>query len=222
MKRKALITTSVAVALVAAVGIGSTLAYFTDRDDQTNVLTFGHVDITLEEPDFEEDSDGTFEITNLTPGGTYTKDPTIIVAEDSEDAFLRAKIEYQNISPEKAGELEELIAFDYDIENDEKVPLWIKGDDGYYYYQGVAEAGDEVLFFDEVTIPYFWKNEVAGKSFKIKVTAEAIQADNTAMADELLDEDGDLIAPITSWYTPDGETIKAQTYKAKTTANDVE
>ena len=49
MKKKSLVSLLAAVSLVAVVGVGSTLAYFTDSDVATNVVTMGHVDIVLTE-----------------------------------------------------------------------------------------------------------------------------------------------------------------------------
>lgn len=50
MDKKKMITMLVALTLVATVGIGATLAYFTDKDAVTNVITMGKVDVSLEEP----------------------------------------------------------------------------------------------------------------------------------------------------------------------------
>ena len=47
MKNRKLLVAATSTALVAVVGIGATLAYFTDSDDATNVVTMGHVDINL-------------------------------------------------------------------------------------------------------------------------------------------------------------------------------
>ncbi len=48
MKKKKILTMVAAVALVAVIGVGATLAYFTDKDSKTNVVTMGKVDIDLE------------------------------------------------------------------------------------------------------------------------------------------------------------------------------
>jgi hypothetical protein len=55
---------------------------------------------------------------------------------------------------------------------------WILGEDGYYYYQHIVEPEDDAVLFDKVRIPDSWKNNFAGKSIKIDVSAEAIQAQN--------------------------------------------
>ena len=68
MKKKILIIT-LAVMLIAVLSVGVTLAYMTDRDEQTNTFTVGNVDIVLNEV-FEQDS-------QLMPGWKINKDVTI-------------------------------------------------------------------------------------------------------------------------------------------------
>ena len=47
MKKRKVISLVAAVTVVAALGIGATLAYFTAQAEQTNVVTMGHVDCLL-------------------------------------------------------------------------------------------------------------------------------------------------------------------------------
>ena len=172
MKNKKLATLVASLALVAALGVGATLAYFTDSDTALNTITMGNVDIDLEEPEFDPDGDGEGEIDDVKPGQEIVKDPTITVKANSEDAYLRAKITYENLTPEKAKQLEANIA----IQNG-----WVKSNDGYFYYQyvvGKANFDQKIIFFNKVTIPAEWGNEMAEQKFRIDVQAEAIQADN--------------------------------------------
>ena len=60
---------ALSLVLVAALSIGGTLAYLTDRDNETNVFTVGNVDIELNE-DFEQGAE-------LLPGKYIDKVPTI-------------------------------------------------------------------------------------------------------------------------------------------------
>jgi len=60
------------------------------------------------------------------------------------------------------------------------VEAWIDGEDGYYYYNGVASAGDSIDFVTAVTIPTEMTNEYANKTFNINISVEAIQEDNNA------------------------------------------
>ena len=49
MKKKTILVAAIAVMLVAALVVGGTLAYFTDKDDATNTFTTGGVKIQLDE-----------------------------------------------------------------------------------------------------------------------------------------------------------------------------
>lgn len=52
MKKKTILVAAIAVMLVAALVVGGTLAYFTDKDDATNTFTVGNVDIELLESQY--------------------------------------------------------------------------------------------------------------------------------------------------------------------------
>ena len=242
MKKKALITTAAAVALVAVVGIGSTLAYFTDSESRTNTVTFGHVDIDFDEPNYDPGDDDDI-IENLVPGAEIRKDPTITAVAGSEAMYIRAKIEYKVLNSKG----EELDLTDAEVakvwnaakfqqlenqivrvtewgegEDGEKIPVksealiesaaWVKSADGYYYYQPKVEKSKKdqpIVFFDYVTIPAVWQNEVADMSIQLIVSAEAIQADsfNPHTTDGKID----------GWFYSDGKTpVKAETYEAET------
>ena len=80
MKKKIL-----AIALVACMAIvaiaGASLAYFTDKDEATNIFTSGKVDITLNEV-FDEDT------AQLIPGVDIQKDVTISLSDDSIETYV--------------------------------------------------------------------------------------------------------------------------------------
>lgn len=202
MKNKKLISMVVAIALVAVIGVGATLAYFTDKDEATNVITMGHVDIELTEPEFDEATDDTKEITNVEPNQEIVKDPTITVAEGSEDAYVRATITYEGLDETQIEELAIEINAGWHF-NEE---------DGYYYYNTKLMAGESAKLFDGFKIPETWGNEVADITFKINVNAEAIQADNFTPATETIDG----VEYVTGWYYSNGDAITAETYEAKT------
>lgn len=62
------------IACIAAVGIGSSMAYMTEKEEVTNVFTVGDLDIGLDEPEWNpEDGDGV----NMYPGYTVYKNPTV-------------------------------------------------------------------------------------------------------------------------------------------------
>lgn len=87
MKKKNLILTLTAVMLAFAIGVGGTIAYFTDTTDaQVNEFTVGNVAIDLTEPNWKGDA-------TLMPGVSFDKDPTITVAEKSMDAYVFLKVD---------------------------------------------------------------------------------------------------------------------------------
>ena len=168
-----------ALALVGAIGVGSTLAYFTANDTATNVVTMGHVDITLTEKSVSEDgrlevgtiTDDGLTFANVVPGDKFSKEPIITVGSNSEDCYLRAKVVVEGLDATHVADL-------FKDNNIDIQDGWVLSTDGYYYYQSVVEAEDEVSLFKTVTIPTAWGNEVADEEFTIAITAEAIQADN--------------------------------------------
>lgn len=112
MKNGKLVATLGAVALVAAVGLGSTLAYLTDTTEEVkNTFTIGNVN-------FDEDlggglaenpvtlTDGKYVIadkdkntwvktntyTKVTPKEEVAKNPTAFIDEDSENAWLFVRV----------------------------------------------------------------------------------------------------------------------------------
>lgn len=177
MSKKKLAMLTLSLVLIATVGVGATLAYFTDSDAATNTITMGHVDIDLDEPNYDPDDPNTPEdegedntITDIIPGEVITKDPTITVAQGSADAYLRASITLgDNLNETQKAEL---------LAGIEINDGWVLAEDGYYYYQSKVTAGDSAVLFNEVTIPATWGNEVADLTLTIDVAAEAIQADN--------------------------------------------
>lgn len=205
MKKRKMISLFAAVALIGAIGIGATLAYFTDSEEKVNVVTMGHVDVDLDEPNYDGDENN--EIKNLTPGQEVTKDPTITLKEGSENAYVRATLEvtgYENIKNAN-GETMDIEKLAFNISDKD----WFLGEDGYYYYQKEMTVGDKAVLFDTVSFPESWGNEVADQSFKIIVKAEAIQADNF---DPVTNEEGVIIA----WKYLNGDAITAENYVAPT------
>lgn len=89
MKKKTILVAAIAVMLVAALVVGGTLAYFTDKSDaKVNTFTVGNVAIDLDEPSWTADADHT-----LVPGKFYAKDPTITVDAKSQNAYVFLKLD---------------------------------------------------------------------------------------------------------------------------------
>lgn len=66
MKKKSILVAAIAVMLVAALVVGGTLAYFTDKDNATNTFTVGNVDIELLESQYHRVNAGKGNATGLT------------------------------------------------------------------------------------------------------------------------------------------------------------
>lgn len=180
-KTKALALALCAVLLVVTT-VFVTMAFLTSKDTVTNTFTVGKVTITLDEADVK--SDGTY-VSNkdarvdaneykLIPGHTYIKDPTIHVADDSEECWLFVKVENGLANAEAEGATS--------IESQMAAKGWAKveGTD-VYAYATKQVAGADVVVFDSFKIA--GTTDVSQyEDAEIVVTAYAIQADGFATA----------------------------------------
>ena len=155
------------ILLVASMAIGVTLAYFSSTATVAGNVTLGDpVNINI--------TQGGASVTSLTfsndalPGHVYDQVIGISVPADTSDALLRAKLTISNTEGATVN-----------IEAT-TVNSWVKGSDEYYYYNGVASAGDAIDFVTAVTIPTTLTNADANKTFNIDVAVEAIQEANNA------------------------------------------
>jgi len=229
MKNKKLIAAVAAAALVAVIGVGATLAYFTDSDEAKNVLTLGAVDIELTEPNYKGDA----EYVNIVPGDVIVKDPVITLASDSEDAYVRVKLEI-DIKNQMLGKDEndkEIVLGETELENgieadaikdlmdgtDDTEGLskqiqangwYFNEEEGYYYFnEKLTQDSNKAIFFRQVNIPFDWDNDMADTIIRVNVYAEAIQADNYTPVTEIVNVDNTDIEMITSWTFMDGTPI---------------
>ncbi len=211
MKNTKLLATLGAVALVAAVGIGSTLAYLSDNAGPvTNTFTLGKVtfdkelkgglaeqEVILENGKYVHgDADGNGRVdwvtsinyAKITPNETVEKNPTAFIGKDSEPAYLFVRVsqsaDFSNINMS---------------ENFKKVAD-IKDDNGKvvaidYVYNGIAaptvvkkEDGTTETthtayeIFDKVTIANLKSNHATDLE-AITVKAALIQAEGFDNAD---------------------------------------
>lgn len=79
--KKRIITICLALAILASLAAGASLAFFTDTDNATNTFTTGKVDIKLYET-FDPDN------AKLLPGANVNKDVYIELEDGSEDAYV--------------------------------------------------------------------------------------------------------------------------------------
>jgi predicted ribosomally synthesized peptide with SipW-like signal peptide len=80
--KKKIVSAALAASIAAIAVVGSSLAYFTDKDEALNTFTVGNVDIALTEEGWNAEADHT-----LMPGRTYDKKPVVTVQEKSQDAW---------------------------------------------------------------------------------------------------------------------------------------
>jgi len=229
MKNKKLIAAVAAAALVAVIGVGATLAYFTDSDEAKNVLTLGAVDIELTEPNYKGDA----EYENIVPGDVIVKDPIITLASTSEDAYVRVKLEI-DIKKQIFSEDGKEVLGENELENgleDEAIKDLMNGTDdteglsaqiqangwyfneeeGYYYFnEKLTQDSNKAIFFRQVNIPFDWDNDMADTIIRVNVYAEAIQADNYTPVTETVNVDNTDIEMITSWTFKDGTPITGE------------
>ncbi len=187
-RSKALVLTLCAVLLVVATVMG-TMAYLTSTDTVTNTFTVGKVAITLDEAKVNQNGEAVTPAVRvkaneykLIPGHSYTKDPTVHVAADSEDSYIFVKVE-NGIAPFE-------VAGDKAIANQIEKNQWndLKGvTDVYYKEYTSANAQKDLVVFENFEIADTagstdaWNN-VNPQNTKVTVTAYAVQKDGFADA----------------------------------------
>lgn len=184
-KTKALALALCAVLLVVTT-VFVTMAFLTSKDTVTNTFTVGKVTITLDEADVDNSkTDTTTEGRDkankyhLIPGHTYDKDPTIHVADNSEDCWLFVTVKNGLLNAEDASG--NTIAKQMEANGWEKVTgATVDGTD-VYAYATKQVAGADVVVFDNFKIAGTTDVSLY-KDAEIVVTAYAIQADGFATA----------------------------------------
>lgn len=190
--RKLLTLVSCAVLLVC-VTIAGTVAYLTSTTATVqNTFTTGNVSITLDEAKVGTDGKAitgedaervTANSYKLFPGGTYDKDPTIHVANTSEDAWLRVKVVFENGAQADSLGLPMLEIFKTIDTN-----AWTIGEktvgesDVTYiltYKSKITKTTGAIVLFNTVEVPKTLTNEQIAKlnNVKMNITAYAVQAD---------------------------------------------
>ena len=195
MNRKKIGCGFIALALVGLVGVGGSLAWFTDNESARNVFTTGKVDITLTETGGADDvaTEEGIQYYDVMPGNTETKKVTVHNIEDA--AYVRVKVTIGGLDETHAKSLVFVANDDTNITVNEYID---NGDGTYSFYitrENAMAANDgsgKYVAFKEVVIPTSWGNDMVNKTFTIDVQAQAIQAENNPNAFVGL-EDGDII-----------------------------
>lgn len=172
MKKTKLLTTLGAVALIGAIGVGSTFAYLTaETTAVTNTFTVGNVNFDedlnggLSESAVKRGESGLYEdadkdgvwsaktnnYTKLTAGEVVYKDPTAHMAADSEDAYLFMRV--YNTETTKTVNGKAVKYFD-NIDIDATKWEEVGRADNYidYVYREAAVAGKHYTLFEHVTM----------------------------------------------------------------------
>lgn len=163
--KKKIFSIALAASLAAVAVVGSSLAYFTDKDEKANTLTIGNVDITLTEPGW--DATGKEEAKEMYPGEAVAKDPTV-TNNGKNPAFVRVKVEW----PENVD-----LSYRTDYVDNKLGDNWVDGKDGYFYYNkvlGLNETTDAL--FDQIVLGTDTMNGDATTEYGVVVYAEAVQA----------------------------------------------
>lgn len=198
MKKKSIALTLTAVMLALAVGIGGTIAYFTDKTENVqNTFTTGKVEITLDEAEVIQDGD-TWTASNkrvkenkyetVYPGAVLPKDPTIHVNADSQEAYVAMKVVVTKANEWKTALTAKNIQLDRVVKGHDEAKWARVGDvkfdnvndtaTYFYMYKTTVKAGDSCMLFNQVIIPAAFDNDDLAKidGFTMTATGYAIQA----------------------------------------------
>lgn len=193
MKKK--LVTGALIAAFGAVAItGGTLAYFTDTEQADNTFTVGNVDITLTEPHWT--TSGIQDAPEVYPGEPLAKDPTV-KNDGANPCFVRIKVTGLDcLAP--AGN----ITYRTDYVTDKLGDNWVKGADGYFYYNQVLAVGATTdALFDQIVMPTDLTNGYTA-NYDVVVTAEAVQAQGAKASWSAVQTM--TVAEIAAWFTTCG------------------
>lgn len=203
-KRKILLLAS-ALVMVAILGIGGTLAYFTDTDTKTNTFTVGNVDIHIDEW-MDLDKDNTWEkyedqeLHPIAQSKTPFNKMVETVNDGSEDAYIRTFItcpkdmyDYLglgfNAGPNSKVGTNAAGKNMYNVTWKDVGTFTINGEETAVFLCEVADksavkAGESVLSLTKVWLYETVDNaevesfDLANGAFKVEVASQAIQAEN--------------------------------------------
>ena len=157
------------VSLVALFVLGGTLAWFTADAEAPNMFTTGTVHIEIDE-DLDDHR-------NDWAPGIIKKKEVSVKNVGSLPVFVRVQLTpvWGSMNGEDFGEDEELsidnVIFNVNTED------WEKSGDWYYYKGELEPKGETPLLLSDVTLDSsLTGNDYQGKTLKIDVNAEAVQA----------------------------------------------
>ena len=161
---------ALSILLGLSVIFGVTAAFFTASGSAAGNITLGdpvNVNITQ----------GGASVTALTfdgtamPGTVYDQVIGVSVPADSSDCVIRGKLTITNTDGSSVN---------VEATTDTN---WVKGEDDYYYYNGILSANGTAGFVTKITVPKTLTNADANKTFALSIQIEAIQFANGAAAE---------------------------------------
>lgn len=192
MMKKKILALSMVACLAATALVGGTLAYFTDTKEATNTFTVGNVEIELTEPNWA--GSGSQDAPEVYPGEPLAKDPTV-ENTGANPCFVRIKVEGLDCL-DPAG----MITYRTDYVTDKLGDNWVKGTDGYFYYNKVLAVGATTdALFDQIVIPTDLTNGDAQTAFNVVVSAEAVQAQGAKAS--YAEVEKMTVEEIAAWFT---------------------
>lgn len=175
----------IAAALVAIMAIGSTFAYFIDRDSVTNQFTVGDVEISVEEPNWNPDNGQ-----NITPNKEMKKDPQV-TNKGANDAYVFVSVSIPKADVKTATDEGELLGtqnqdlFTYTVNEGWKLIKTVNNNDSTeYVYAFATEAGEmfqlkpgktTVPVFDKVKFINVVEEQLDGSDLNIDINTMGIQ-----------------------------------------------
>lgn len=161
---------ALSVLLGLSVIFGVTAAFFTASQGATGNVTLGDpVNLNITQGGATV-STLTFDGTAM-PGTVYDQVIGVSIPADSSDCVIRGKLTITN-----SGSASVNVEATTDTN-------WVKGEDDYYYYNGVLSANDTAGFVNKITVPKTLTNADANKTFALSIQVEAIQFANGAASE---------------------------------------
>ncbi len=120
------------------------------------------------------------QVTGILPGETVKRGTAVILDGTSPEAYIRVGLTFGGILGDDAGEGEK-VRLERIRELQDGISFetgWLKGSDGFYYYQKKVAPGSIVPVYSQVTIPENWENDIAEKVFTIELGAEAVRSEH--------------------------------------------
>ena len=171
LKKKIFGITLVVGLLVLSI-VGTTMAYFTDTAEKTNVFTSGNVDIEFTS-DVLIDDDGNSETFTYVRPTQKLANAAVVENIGSEKAYVGIVITFTK-AVDKASDLftdlgKGNFTVEYSADNTQV----------FVVYNDETKKGDKITFFENITVPALWDNEdmkdVFETGLKMNVKAYATQ-----------------------------------------------